>query len=107
MAIGAGAVFTYGIADDLFYKWHQRKNNRKKLEGENHRIEKPRLVRPDITSKPLVRGYDSRAVWISTVMAPRPTEAKDLYQLEDRPHALAVYQGSRKRACPGSVDSTN
>jgi hypothetical protein len=48
------------IADDLFYKWHQRKNDRKKLESENHRIEEPKPVRPVITSKPLVRGYDSR-----------------------------------------------
>jgi hypothetical protein len=60
MAIGAGAVFIYGIADDLFYQWQQRKNNKKKPEIESHRVEKSEPVQPAISAKHLVRGYDSR-----------------------------------------------
>ena len=60
IAIGAGVVVTYGIADDLFYQWHQRKNNKKKPKIESHRDEKPQPAEPDISAKPLVRGYDSR-----------------------------------------------
>ena len=60
LAIGAGVVVTYGIADDLFYQWHQRKNNKKKTEIESHRVEKPERAQPGISAKPPVRGYDSR-----------------------------------------------
>ena len=60
LAIGAGVVFTYAIADEFFHQWHQRKNNKKKTEIENHRVDKPESQQPVISSKPLVRGYDSR-----------------------------------------------
>ena len=60
LAIGAGVVLTYGIADDLFHQWHQRKNMKKKTETENHRTVKPEPVQPAASAKPFVRGYDSR-----------------------------------------------
>jgi hypothetical protein len=60
LAIGAGVVFTYGIVDDLFHQWHQRKNIEKKVETGNHRAVKPEPVQPTVSTKPVVRGYDSR-----------------------------------------------
>jgi hypothetical protein len=59
-AIGAGVVFTYGIADDLFHQRHQRTNNKKKTEIESHRAVKLEPVQPVVSVKPVVRGYDSR-----------------------------------------------
>jgi hypothetical protein len=58
LAIGAGVVFTYGIADELFHRWHQVKNNKKKTEIKLHRAVKPEPVQ--LSAKPVVRGYDSR-----------------------------------------------
>jgi hypothetical protein len=60
LAIGAGVVFTYAIADELFHQWHQRKNLKKKTETENDRAVKPEPLQPTISAKPVVRGYDSR-----------------------------------------------
>ena len=60
LAIGAGVVFTYGIADDLFYQWQQRKNMKKETETEKHRSVKPKPLQPAVDTKPVVRGYDSR-----------------------------------------------
>jgi hypothetical protein len=60
LAIGAGVVFTYGIADDLLRQWHQRKNSKKKTEIESHRAVKPEPVQPAVSAKSVVRGYDSR-----------------------------------------------
>jgi len=60
LAIGAGVVFTYAIADELFHQWHQRKNLKKKTETENDRAVKPEPLQPAISAKPVVRGYDSR-----------------------------------------------
>jgi hypothetical protein len=60
LAIGASAVFTYAIADELFHQWRQRKNMKKKTETENHRAVKPEPLQPAISAKPVVRGYDSR-----------------------------------------------
>jgi hypothetical protein len=60
LAIGAGVVFTYGIADDLFYQWHQKKINKNKNEIESRRFKKPETVQPGISAKHHVRGYDSR-----------------------------------------------
>jgi hypothetical protein len=60
LAIGACIVFTYGIVDNLFHQWRQRKNMKKKVETENHRAVKPEPVRPAVSAKPVVRGYDSR-----------------------------------------------
>jgi len=60
LAIGAGVVFTYAIADEFFHQWHQRKNLKKKTETENDRAVKPEPLQPAISAKPVVRGYDSR-----------------------------------------------
>ncbi len=60
LAIGAGVVFTYGIADDLLHRWRLRKKMKKKLETENHRTVKAEPVQPAVSAKPVVRGYDSR-----------------------------------------------
>jgi hypothetical protein len=60
LAIGAGVIFTYGIVDDLFHQWRQRKNLQKKVETENHWAKKPEPVQPAVSAKPVVRGYDSR-----------------------------------------------
>jgi hypothetical protein len=60
LAIGAGVVFTYGIADDLFYQWRQRKNKKKKPEIESNLGVTPEPVQPAVSAKPVVRGYDSR-----------------------------------------------
>ena len=59
LAIGAGVVFTYAIADELFHQWHQRKNLKKKTETENTWVVKPEPVQPAVSAKPVVRGYDS------------------------------------------------
>ncbi len=59
LATGAGVVFTYGIADDLFYQWHQRKNMKKKTETENHPAVKPQPVQRTVDTEPVLRGYDS------------------------------------------------
>ena len=59
LAVGAGIVFTYAIADEVFHQWRQRKNMKKKIETENHRAVKPEPVQPDVSAKPVVRGYDS------------------------------------------------
>src|SRR2546426_4812802 len=60
LAIGAGVVFTYAIADDLFHQWRQRKNMKKQTETENHRSVKPKPGQPTPNSEPVVCGYDSR-----------------------------------------------
>jgi hypothetical protein len=61
LAIGAGVVFTYGIADDLFHRWRLRKYMKKKLETKNHRGVKAEPAQPAARAKPaVVRGYDSR-----------------------------------------------
>ena len=60
LAIGAGVVLTYGIADELFYQSHLRKKNKKKTEIESHRAVKPKPVQRTVDTKPVVRGYDSR-----------------------------------------------
>jgi hypothetical protein len=61
LAFGAGVVFTYGIADDLFHRWRQRKNMKKQVETGNHRAVKAEPVQPAVSAKPaVVRGYDSR-----------------------------------------------
>jgi hypothetical protein len=60
LAIGAGVVFTYAIADELIHQWHQRKNLKKKTEIESHRAIKPEPVQANVSAKPVVRGYDSR-----------------------------------------------
>jgi hypothetical protein len=59
LAIGAGVVFTYAIADELFHQWHQRKILKKKTGTENDRAVKPEPLQPAISAKPVVRGYDS------------------------------------------------
>jgi hypothetical protein len=59
LAIGAGVVFTYAIADDLFHQWRLRKNIKKKLETENHRAVERKAVQRTIDIEPIVRGYDS------------------------------------------------
>jgi hypothetical protein len=59
LAIGAGVVFTYAIADELFHQWHQRKILNKKTGTENDRTVKPEPLQPAISAKPVVRGYDS------------------------------------------------
>jgi hypothetical protein len=61
LAIGAGVVFAYGIADDVFHRWRQRNNMKKKLETENDQTVKAEPVQTAISTKPaVVRGYDSR-----------------------------------------------
>jgi hypothetical protein len=60
LAFGAGVVFTYGIVDDLFCQWRQRKNMQKKVETGKYRAVKPEPVQPAVSAKPVVRGYDSR-----------------------------------------------
>jgi hypothetical protein len=60
LVIGAGVLFTYGIVDDLFQQWRQRKNLKKKAETGNHPAVRPEPVRPTISGKNVVRGYDSR-----------------------------------------------
>jgi hypothetical protein len=68
LAIGAGVVFTYAIADDLFYQWRQRKNMKKKTETENHRAVKTEPVQPAANTKSVVRGYDSPDLfWVDTL----------------------------------------
>jgi hypothetical protein len=34
LAFGAGVVFTYGIVDDLFHRWRQKKIWKRKLKPE-------------------------------------------------------------------------
>jgi hypothetical protein len=63
LAIGAGVVFTYGIADDLFNQSGQRKKNKKKTEIESHRAVELEPVRSAVSPKPVVRGYDSRELF--------------------------------------------
>ncbi|SRR6266498_5098662 len=58
-AIGAGVVLTYGIADDLFHQWRQRKNLKKKTENENQQAVKPKPMQRTVDTEPIVRGYDS------------------------------------------------
>jgi hypothetical protein len=60
LAIGAGVVFTYGIADELFHQRRQRKNMKKKTETESRRDIKPEPMQPAVSAKSVVRGYDSR-----------------------------------------------
>jgi hypothetical protein len=60
LVIGAGVVFTYGIADELFHRWHQVKNNKKKSETKNHPAGEPQRVQAAVSPKSVVRGYDSR-----------------------------------------------
>jgi hypothetical protein len=60
LAIGAGVVFTYAIADELFHQWRQRKNLKKKTEIESHPAVKPEPVQPAVSAKSVVRGCDSR-----------------------------------------------
>ena len=59
IAIGAGVVLTYGIADKLSHQWSQRKHNKKKTEIESHRTIRPEPVRLAVSAEPVVRGYDS------------------------------------------------
>jgi hypothetical protein len=59
LSTGAGVVFTYAIADELFHQWRQRKNKKKNTEIESHVAVKPEPVQPAISAKPVVRGYDS------------------------------------------------
>ena len=59
LAIGAGVVFTYAIADDLYHQWRQRKNMNKNNETENHRAVRQNPVQRTIDIEPVVRGYDS------------------------------------------------
>jgi hypothetical protein len=59
LAIGAGVVFTYAIADELFHQWRQRKDRKKKTETENHLAVKPEPMQRTVDTKLIVRGYDS------------------------------------------------
>jgi hypothetical protein len=59
LATGAGVVFTYAIADEIFHQRRQRKNNKKKTDIESHRAVKPKPVQRTVDTEPLVRGYDS------------------------------------------------
>ena len=63
LAIRAGVVFTYAIADDLFRQSGQRKKNKKKTEIESHRAVELKPVRSAVSAKPVVRGYDSRELF--------------------------------------------
>jgi hypothetical protein len=66
IAVSAGIVFVYAIADDLFDQWHKRRSTKKKTEMESraatfpsveaNRAINPRLI--DFTT--VIRGYDSR-----------------------------------------------
>jgi hypothetical protein len=62
LAIGAGLVFTYAIADDLLHQWHQTKNLKNKTKSEKRRAVRPEPVRP-VSAKAVVRGYDSRELF--------------------------------------------
>jgi hypothetical protein len=70
LAIGAGVVFTYAIADEVFHQWHQRKNRKKQTEIENHPAVKlePESVQPAVSAKSVVRGYDSRDLFWEDVL---------------------------------------
>jgi hypothetical protein len=60
LATGAGVVFIYAIADELFHQWHQRKNNKKNPKIASNLAAKPEPVQPAVSTNPVVRGYDSR-----------------------------------------------
>jgi hypothetical protein len=60
LATGAGVVFTYAIADEIFHQWRQRKNLKKKTETENQQAVKPKPMQRTVDTEPIVRGYDSR-----------------------------------------------
>ena len=59
-ATGAGIIFTYAIADELFHQRRQRKNMKKETETESRRDIKPEPVQAAVSAKSVVRGYDSR-----------------------------------------------
>jgi hypothetical protein len=66
IAIGAGIVFVYAIADNLFDQWHQRRSIRKQAKlqiggGAFRSAEADRAVKPTLLDfNTVIRGYDSR-----------------------------------------------